>query len=51
MLYTDFRLKLQGQGFENCQLIVSDKSDLLSKIHFLLKSSFQVKPFFILFEV
>ena len=35
-------LKLQRQGFENCQVIASDKSNLLRKVDFLLKSGFQV---------
>ena len=39
-------LKPQGQGFEICQLIDSDKSNLLRKVDFLLKSGFQVIAFF-----
>ena len=36
---------------KSCQLIASHKSNLLRKVHFLLKSVFKVIAFFIIFEV
>ena len=36
---------------KSCQLTASDKSNLLRKVQFLLKSGFQVIAFFILLEV
>ena len=44
-------LKLQRQGLESCQVIASDKSNLLRKVEFLLKSGFQTIVFFIPLEV
>ena len=41
----------QGQGFESCQVIASNKSDLLRKVDFFLKNGFQVIAFSILLEV
>ena len=43
-------LKLQGQRVEKLS-IASNKSDLLSKLDFFLKSGFQVIMFFIVLEV
>ena len=39
-------LKLQGQGFEKLSIIASNKSNSLRKIHFFLKSGFQLIAFF-----
>ena len=39
-------LKPQGQGFEKLSVIASNKSNSLRKIHFFLKSGFQLKAFF-----
>ena len=44
-------LKSQRQGFESCQVIASDKSNLLRKVDFPLKSGFLVIAFFILLKV
>ena len=41
-------LKPRRQGFENCQVITSDKSNLLRKVEFLLESDFQILAFFLL---
>ena len=38
-----------GSDLKSCQLIASDKSNLLKKIHFHPKSGFQVVAFFYLF--
>ena len=43
--------KSQDADLKSCQVIASDKSNLLEKIDFLLKSGFQVIAFFILLEV
>ena len=39
------------RDLKSCQLIASDKSNLLRKVHFLLNTGFQVIVFFILLEV
>ena len=39
------------RDLKSCQLIASDKSEILRKVHFLLKSGFQVITFFSLLEV
>ena len=39
------------RDLKSCQLITFDNSHLLTKVHFLLKSGFQVIIFFILLEV
>ena len=39
------------RDLKSCQEIASDISNLLKKVHFLLKSGFQVTAFFILLEV
>ena len=38
-------LKPQGQGFEKLSVIAFNKSNSLRKIHFFLKSGFQLKAF------
>ena len=50
-VFLEFNVKPLGQEFESCQLIASDKSNLLRKVLFLLKSGFQVMAFFFLSEV
>ena len=47
-LFTQSR---RDRDLKSCQLITFDNSDLLTKVHFLLKSGFQVIIFFILLEV
>ena len=44
-------LKSQTRDLKSCQLIASDKSNLLRKVDFLLESRFQVIAFFISLEV
>ena len=39
------------KDLKSCQLIAAGKFNLLRKIHFLLKSSFQVIAFFIFLEI
>ena len=43
-------LQSQRQGFESCQEIASDKSNLLRKVELLPKNDIQVKLFFIPLE-
>ena len=47
-LFTQSR---RDRDLKSCQLITFDNSHLLTKVHFLLKSGFQVIIFFILLEV
>lgn len=43
-------LKPQDKDLESCRLKASDKSDLIRKVYFLLKSGLHVTAFFILLE-
>ena len=40
-----------NKDLKSCQVIASDKSNLMRKVDFLLKSSFQVIAFFMSLEV
>ena len=57
LLINNFNPRLVGfkfaatQGFKSCQVIASDKSNLLRKVDFLLKSCFQVIAFLIPLEI
>ena len=39
------------RDLKSCQLIASDKTNFMRKVHFPLKSGFRVLTFFILLEV
>ena len=43
--------KKTTKHLKSCQSIASDKSNLLGRVYFLLKSGFPVKGFFILLKV
>ena len=53
---SSYKIKLSDYRYmerdlKSYQIIASDKSNLLRKVHFLLKSVFQVTVYFILWEV
>ena len=50
VLAKSFILNLQRHGLKNCQVIASFKFNL-RKVHFVLKSRFQVIAFFVPLEV